>query len=164
MGKTDKVSKEELLKLDIEIYNEAMKLIWVEHKKRMNLSGELSTCRHCGRLYSICCICNEAIQQWEDMLKEVREVSSIKTTIPDEADGCEADECGTCNHFNPWANDSDDGYCLNKIVVGSDDIRVRGASIGSMHYIEGKIDPEGTEVEGLKFKRNFGCKFHSNNG
>jgi len=71
------LTREECLSLDVETYNAAMQLEWKRGKAGKNLSGELSTCKHCGRKYAICCICDEAEHRWEEMIKEVREVSEM---------------------------------------------------------------------------------------
>ena len=43
-----------------------------------------SKCEHCGRHYSICCICDEAEKRWKSMLEEVREVSQCREEDPKE--------------------------------------------------------------------------------
>jgi len=69
------LTKEECLQLDIETYNKAMELQWKEDKVKKNLSGDLSICKHCGRKYVICCICDEAEKRWLDVIAEVKAVS-----------------------------------------------------------------------------------------
>lgn len=69
------LTKEECLQLDIETYNKAMELQWVEDKVKKNLSGDLSICKHCGRKHVICCICDEAEKRWNNMIAEVKAVS-----------------------------------------------------------------------------------------
>lgn len=66
--------------LDIEIYNLAMERSWVDHKKDMNLSGELQICEHCSRKYSICCICDKAEARWASTIKEIQEISQRDRT------------------------------------------------------------------------------------
>lgn len=70
-----KLNREEAKAVDIVIYNKAMELMWEGHKKEKNLSGDLSTCKHCGRKYVICCICDEAEKEWDNMIAEVKTVS-----------------------------------------------------------------------------------------
>lgn len=65
------LSRDELLELEIGVYNEAMKLEF----ERKNLRLSLSMCRHCGRLYSTCCICKKAQEAWDKMIEEVKAVS-----------------------------------------------------------------------------------------
>jgi hypothetical protein len=69
-------SKDEL-SIDIETYNKIMDNQWPNFKKKMNLSGELHICIHCGRKYIICCICEKAITEWERMLKEIRDINEL---------------------------------------------------------------------------------------
>jgi len=38
-------------------------------------SGLLSECQHCGRKYAICCICDKAEEDWNNMILEVRGVA-----------------------------------------------------------------------------------------
>ena len=68
------LSREELLVLDIDTYNIALTL----NAKQAGYTGELSTCKYCERLYSICCICDEAEKRWKNMIDEVREVSEMR--------------------------------------------------------------------------------------
>ncbi len=70
------LSREECLALDIETYNKAMDISWPEHKKEMNLSGDLSICEHCGRKHVICCICDKAEEGWQHTLQEVKDVAN----------------------------------------------------------------------------------------
>lgn len=69
------LTRDECLQLDIETYNKAAEFQWEEHKVKKNLSGVLSICKHCGRKHVICCICDEAVKRWDDMIKEVKAVS-----------------------------------------------------------------------------------------
>ena len=72
------LTKEECLQLDIASYNIAIDNQWVIDKVKKNLSGDLSNCKHCGRKYIICCICDEAEKRWNDMITEVREVGEAR--------------------------------------------------------------------------------------
>lgn len=78
------LTKRECLKLDIVTYNKAMELQWPDHKKQKNLSGDLSICKHCGRKYVICCICDESEKRWDDMIAEVKAVSEERNKQEDE--------------------------------------------------------------------------------
>jgi len=69
------LTREECLKLDIQVYNKAMDLEWSTHKTKMNLSGELSICEHCSRKYVVCCICDKAEARFANLILEVRAVS-----------------------------------------------------------------------------------------
>ena len=69
------LTEKECLQLDIETYNKVMELQWKEDKVKKNLSGDLSICKHCGRKYVICCICDEAKNRWNDTIIEVQSVS-----------------------------------------------------------------------------------------
>ena len=69
------LTREECLQFDIETYNKAMELQWKDHRVKMNLSGDLSVCEHCGRKHVICCICDVAEKRWADTIAEVKAVS-----------------------------------------------------------------------------------------
>jgi hypothetical protein len=75
------LTREECLLLDISLYNEAMKVQWKKDKIKKNLSGDLHDCKHCGRKYVICCICDEAEKRWTDFINEVIEVSNKNNNI-----------------------------------------------------------------------------------
>ena len=68
------LTREECLQLDIEVYNRMAEMSWERIKVERNLSGDLSACEHCGRKYSICCICDEARKVWDEMMAEIHEV------------------------------------------------------------------------------------------
>lgn len=70
------LEKEELLALNINLYNQAMEMQWSKDKIIKNLSGNLSDCNYCNRKYVICCICDEAEIKWNDMLEEVKRISN----------------------------------------------------------------------------------------
>jgi hypothetical protein len=64
MGRT--LTREECLALPVERYNHLMR---TQHPDK-----EFRTCEHCGRLHTMCCICDEAQRRWQDMVDEVRAV------------------------------------------------------------------------------------------
>ncbi len=76
------MSEDQLLKLDIAVYNQAMDIQWQKDKIEKNLSGELLTCS-CGRKYSFSCICPEGKKSWNDMIQEVSEVSKQNNNFHD---------------------------------------------------------------------------------
>lgn len=90
------LSREECLQLDIVTYNLAMERVWKTDKIKKNLSGDLSLCKHCGRKYVICCICDEAEKSWDNMLEEVREVSK-RDYSGDDCDCSSRDKTYTCD-------------------------------------------------------------------
>lgn len=74
------MTTKELLTLPIETFNKAIKLTCERQK---GSSASLTECKHCGRLHFIKCICPEAEKAWEDMLREVREVSEQNNREPE---------------------------------------------------------------------------------
>lgn len=58
---------EELLKVPVEIYNQAV----------LKKHPDANSCKHCGRLYNIVCICPKAQSDWQAVINEVREVSEM---------------------------------------------------------------------------------------
>ena len=82
MEKERILSREELLILDIDTYNKALTL----SANKEGHTGDLPTCKYCKRLYSICCICDEAEKRWENMITEVREVSEARNFSSRDAD------------------------------------------------------------------------------
>lgn len=77
MSKT--LSRQQCLALDKRIYNEAIKIQWNKSKRTKNLSGDLSQCTFCERLYVVSCICDEGQALWNKVLQEVQEVSGNST-------------------------------------------------------------------------------------
>lgn len=78
------LTREEALQLDVEVYNAAVDYQWQFDRVKNNLSGDLSVCKHCGRKYVICCICDEAEESWKLMLEEVRAISEANNNSNDE--------------------------------------------------------------------------------
>ncbi len=74
------LTREECLKLDILLYNNAMDKQWAIDKVKKNLYGELSVCKHCQRKYVICCICDTAEEKRKNMIKEVKAVFEQRNT------------------------------------------------------------------------------------
>jgi hypothetical protein len=73
------------LSIEIPVYNRAM-----EYASRLasGKSGLLSECQHCGRKYAICCICDKAKEDWNNMILEVRGVAeAIESDIADDDKG-----------------------------------------------------------------------------
>lgn len=70
------MANDKYLDVPIEIYNKAMLL--------SHPDSNFSTCKHCSRLRSICCICPEAKKDFNNMLQEVREVSEMNNRKEDE--------------------------------------------------------------------------------
>lgn len=61
---------EELLKIPVEIYNQAV----------LKKHPDANSCKHCGRLYNIVCICPKAQSDWQAVIDEVREVSEMNAS------------------------------------------------------------------------------------
>lgn len=72
------LTKEECLQLNIETYNKAIELQWKTDKREKNLSGNLLDCKYCGRKYTICCICDEAEERWNNIMSEIETVRERK--------------------------------------------------------------------------------------
>jgi len=62
------LTRKELLEMDIDEYNAAMELQWGRDKVTKKLTGNLQICKHCGRKYVICCICDAAEKRWKEMM------------------------------------------------------------------------------------------------
>jgi hypothetical protein len=69
------LKRDQLLNLNIDLYNQAMEMQWANDKITKNLSGDLSNCKYCNRKYVVCCICDEAEDKFKDMLNEIRNIS-----------------------------------------------------------------------------------------
>lgn len=69
------------------------------------------------------------------------------------------DICETCKYFDKFTSSSDEGYCKNENVVGSGH-PLNNKSVLDNDWVNGKVQPEGTEIEGVSFKGCFGCIFH----
>lgn len=74
MSKT--LTREECLSLDLRTYNQAITMQWELDKVEKNLSGELSTCKHCQRKYVVSCICDKGQEDWNNVIEEVKNVSN----------------------------------------------------------------------------------------
>jgi len=72
------MAREEQLEVEIPVYNLTMQRLWPDHKKKCNLSGDLSTCEYCGRHYVICCICDKAKERWDDTIAEIQSLQDSK--------------------------------------------------------------------------------------
>jgi len=70
------VSREKLLTLPIDIYNQLMEKQWLIDKIQKNLSGDLGVCKHCQRKKVIVCICDEGQADWQKVIDEVQTVQN----------------------------------------------------------------------------------------
>ena len=75
------LSKKEALLVDITMYNSSMEIEWKKMKVKCSLCGDLRVCKHCGRKYSICCICDASCDRWDAMIQEVKNVSVMKKQV-----------------------------------------------------------------------------------
>lgn len=73
-----------------------------------------------------------------------------------EVAGDESKSCNRCDHYSPYGSD-EMGQCLNPRVIGSSAAnRLRGAGISE--GFTGGVHPEGFDVEGVCFHKDFGCR------
>lgn len=75
--------------------------------------------------------------------------------------GDESKSCKRCDHYKPYGSD-EMGQCLNPRVIGS-----RAANRLLVEQIsqefEGGVHPEGSDVEGVCFHKDFGCRHFCRN-
>ncbi len=77
MGRT--LTREECLELPVERYNQ---LLREQHPDKT-----FHTCEHCGRLHTMCCICDEAQRRWQNMIDEVKAVGEAQREERERRDG-----------------------------------------------------------------------------